>query len=109
MNNPTKYPMPAWRVFGDVGRSVTAHLVMVTAVQGKSAAYRYRPCAGLPEIVSSCPVTELASTREKALAKIDSLLTALESRAPQTNVAVKTDSGAAVPQPQPTPPTPATP
>ena len=104
------YPCAAWRIFEGPGiAALTVTRVEVITCTGKNAVYRYQPCLGLPFMTGHCPVTELASTRHKALKKLNQILTALESRPPlstcgngDTAPLGMTDSGASKTQPQST-------
>jgi len=88
-----KLPCPAWRVSSEAtagNARVCVQLVHVTALAGETASYeiRYTDAARegykslITPIKATCKIDALASTRAKALAKIEEHLTALESRPP---------------------------
>jgi hypothetical protein len=77
------YPRFAWHIDTGGGYLTITH-VKVISWDKKSAAVRWTPVVGMPPVNSHCPVSELASTRHKALKKLNQILTALESRPPQS-------------------------
>ena len=89
---PLNLPMPAWHITSEEvagNYRLNVQLVHVTALTERTAFYEIRwPRAAsegyrtLPAVKASCEITALASTRKKALLKIEELMTALESRPP---------------------------
>ena len=103
MNTP-KLPTTAWLITSEAtagSARVNAQFVHVTALSGDTAFYeiRYVNAASegyqnLPPIKATCNIAALASTRERALAKLAEHLTALESRPPTPHVGQGTSHNA---------------
>jgi len=113
-----KLPCLAWLIRREPTNYVSFSIVrvLVTSVQADGTARcqiefppevvlrgdgRYATANKIPPVKLTCKVCELASTRARALLKLEELLTALESRPATPHVAQgqppegKTDSGAA--------------
>jgi len=75
----SKYPIPAFRIFS-TGNSWCVCRVSVFAVQGGRAWFYYDWTPSKPPMRIECAVTELASTRHKALKRLNQILTAMEPR-----------------------------
>ena len=105
-NTDKKTPIPAWRIFNTGYKEPKASTLWmiqrctVFAVQGERAWIEYLWSPSAPPKRMEVPISELASTREKALRKLDEILTAQESRPPLPNSGLgqppkgMTDSGA---------------
>ena len=103
-----KLPIPAWFIFRLGDSEIKILRVTVTAMQGAQASITWLVSPSMPPLKAKCYLTELASTRHKALKRLNQLLTALESRPPLStsgNAGLTapqgmTDSSAANPQPK---------
>jgi len=91
---PINFPMPAWLILNMTHTVPTLSIqrITVTAMMGDKVFYQldynggrtegapfYKP---MPPVTATCTIHELASTRARALEKIDRLMTALEARPP---------------------------
>jgi hypothetical protein len=77
------YPCMAWRVMDCTDRHLYGRVhvarVIVLGRRGETATCRLPPCGADFE----CPITQLASTRHKALKRLNTLLSAIEIFTPE--------------------------